>query len=348
VGADGAFEFTDLAVDEGIVYLASTPYGGIRYSSPVVTLSAEQPAAETDIVVYETTDDASGLAVDRMHWIVDAQPGGLVVGQIYSFGNQADRTFLGAPVEGADQPVTVAMYVPDGAEAIEFENGALGERFLQVGNWVYDTTPVVPGEGTRQVIIRYVLPYAGRSLDLAQEFRYPVQTMNLLIADLPELEVAAPGLEFASTEDLQGRPYQLWRTAGQVPDQLQVSLSGLLEAGDVDPRALEMGGAVAAASTASAALLEPWVVWFLGGLLVVTFGGVLLWSYRQGLVAASEQARDLRQQRETLLRRIAHLDDLHAVGEMNGETWRKERASLKAQLLDVSQRISEVTDRAAG
>ena len=344
VGMDGAFEFTDLAVDEGIVYLASTPYGGIRYSSPVVTLSAAQPATETDIVVYEGTDDASGLAIERMHWIVDSQPGGLVVGQIYSFGNQGDRTYLGAPVEGIDQPATIAMYVPEGVEAIEFENGTLGDRFRQVGNWVYDTTPVVPGEDTRQVIMRYVLPYAGRDLDLAQEFRYPVQTMNLLIADLPSLEVESPALEFASTETLQGRPYQLWRMQSAGPESLQVSLSGLLEAGDVDPRAFDTAGASAAGASASAAgvpLLEPWMVWLLASLLVVTFGGVLLGSHRQGLVSASEQSRELRQQRDVLIQRIAHLDDLHAMGELNDELWRKERAPLKAQLLDLSARMDE-------
>lgn len=344
VAADGSFAFTGLSVDPNIAYLASAPASGMRFSSPIVSLTNDQPEMETAITVYETTDDPSGIAIDRAHWIVDSQPGALIVGQIIFVGSDADRAYTGQTVEGVDEPVTVELSVPEGALEIGFENGTLGERFRQVGDRIYDTTPVIPGDSTKQIIMRYALPYDGSTIDLAQEFAYPVKSLDLLVGDLPGLQVEAPALANAGVQQFEGgQNYQMLRAEGLEPGLVEVSLTGLLPAGAVDPRAT---GATAGADAGvvvpgTIALMEPWMVWL--SALVVSLGlvGAVVWAWRQGRITSGDSKVELRRQRNDLLRRIAHLDDLRALGEMGDDTWRLQRVQLKAQLLEVSARLEQ-------
>jgi len=49
----------------------------------------------------------------------------------------------------------------------------------------------------------------------------------------------------------------------------------------------------------------------------------------------------MRRQRTELIQRIAKLDDLHAVGELNDANWQQQRARLKAELLTVASKLTE-------
>ena len=339
VGTDGRFEFRDLATDSSIVYFASSPSGGISYSSPVLTLSPEQPELETSIRIYESTDDPGGIGIDRLHWIIDSQPGALVVRQIIAFGSSADHAYLGQMVDGVDEPVTVAMMVPEGAIDITFENGVLGQRFRQVGNRIYDTTPMVPGEAVKQIIIGYALPYAGTQADIVQEFLYPVTQLNVLIADLPELEVSAPELLNVGSQDFQGSIYHILQGENLAASVVNVNLSGLLASGSIDPRAV--GATVDSGSTTSASELTPWIPYTLGALVLLVLAGAFIWAWQRGRISSGERQQELRRQQGEIIRQIAHVDDLHALGELSEEAWRGQRSQLKAQLLSIAGGLDE-------
>ena len=204
VSADGGFEFTDLALDSGgenpsLVYIVSAIMDDIRYTSPILTLTKDEPSVDTTVTAYGVTEDDSGLNLNRVHWIVDSQPGALIVLQMLEVSNLADRTYIGSKVDGLEAPVTVAFHVPSDAVELSFENGRLGERFLQIGNLVYDTTPVLPGKSTRQIVMQYAVPYEGDKAALEQAFEYPVNMVNLRITDLPGMDVAVDDLESLGT-----------------------------------------------------------------------------------------------------------------------------------------------------
>jgi hypothetical protein len=265
------------------------------------------------------------------------------VGEIFSFGNSGDRTYIGEPVEGINEPVTVGLRVPPDAEELTFENGALGGRFQQIGDMVYDTTPVLPGQGSRQIIMRYFIPHNSQSLDFAQSFLYPVDQMTLLIAELPQLQVAVPGFALASRETLQGQTYQLWQPEDMAPAQVTVNLTGLLQPGDIDPRVGQTNAVQAGTATSAAVvpLLAPWAPWVVGIVVVLVFAGVVVWSLQQRRMGASDRLHDLHAQRDELLKRIAHLDDRHAIQELDNALWQRERARLKAQLLYVTKLVDQ-------
>lgn len=339
-GADGQFEFAELAVEPNVVYLASVSSAGVRYSSPIVTLTAEQPEADTVVTVYEVTDDPSGINLDRVHWILDSQPGALVVLQVLEFGNNTDRTYVGEQVEGIEEPATVAFHVPAQAVELTFENGALGDRFRQAGDLFYDTTPLVPGRATKQIVMQYALPHEGDSVTLEQEFLYPVALINMLAADLPGLTIEAPALTSAGAQDFQGTSYQIWQAQQLAAGPVTLNLSGLLRSGDLDPRAAGGAGS-GSASTGTIAPFAPWMAWAMGLAVSLALAGVVAWSWREGRFESSDSPENLCLQRDELVRRVAHLDDLQVLGEVNHDEWRVQRAQLKNKLMEIDSRLAE-------
>ncbi|MEZ4637488.1 MAG: c-type cytochrome [Caldilineaceae bacterium] len=237
--ADGTFEFDGLPVDPGIFYLITTEHEGISYASDVLRFgqdtTLEGDAANTleaVVPIYDTSSDGSGVNITRMSWIVEHEPGALLIGQVVSFGNNSDTTFVGSEVAGADTPVTLEMPLPEGAEEIGLQDGAIGGVYRQVGNRIYDTRPVPPGDGMRQIFVRYRLPFDGDAITIQQPLDYNMSGLNLLVADLPELEVDAQAsngdLTFAGVQDIQGLSYLQWTAAAMQPQDFTLTFSGLI------------------------------------------------------------------------------------------------------------------------
>lgn len=348
VESGGEFAFGELSTDPELDYFVVVAAEGIRYNSPALGFTPEQSALQTEVVIYATTDDGAGVQIDQLHWIVDSRPGVVAIFEIYSFGNGGDRTFIGQTVDGLDVPVTAALHVPENAQEVAFENGVLGGRFQQVDNVVYDTAPVLPGQGTQQVIMQYLLPHDGTTLDFAQEFRYPVAAMNLLITELPQLQAAVPGFSITRRETLEGQSYQLWQPDGTVPSPVAVQMTGLLQAGEVDPRTVTAEGESVAAEVppglAVVPLLQPWMAWVVGSLVVVALATIIGWSFYQQRTGSRDRGQELRDQSADLIERIAHLDDRHAIRDLDDATWQQERAQLKAQLLYVNTQLQALAD----
>jgi mono/diheme cytochrome c family protein len=352
--AGGAFRFADLATDPNINYLATVATDGISYSSDFLTLSPLTPTLQSDVLVYGTTDDPSAVRINRSHWIVDQQPGAILGGAIYIFGNAGDRTFVGAPVEGVDRPVTAAVHVPPGAVEVALEGGELGDRFFQVGDIIYDTLPLLPGEGTRQIVVRYALPFDATAADLEQEFLYPVDQLNLLVASLPGLQVDAPALGSGEVQAMGEQEYLVFNKENFAPQTIDLALTGLLAAGSPDPRAPEAvaatenaggstTGAGAAAARQTAPPLPDWAIWFMLALVAAALLGVLGYALQRGTLDDHYTHSSLAELRETLIQRMAHLDDMHAMGQIGQAEWMHQRSYLKAQLVDVMQRLEGST-----
>jgi mono/diheme cytochrome c family protein len=340
LGADNTFVFEDLAVDPNVTYLATALADGISYSSDMVSLTPDQPTATTSINIYAVTDSPDAIRINRAHWILESQPGALVVAQIYLVGNDGERTFVGQTVEGVDVPVTVGFPVPADAVELTFENGALGNRFQRVGDMVYDTMPVVPGENTQQIIVQYALPYAGTSFDFKQAFTYPVDSLSLLVANYPNLRVDAPALTFDSIQNIQGSEYQVWGQDAFGPGAVEVKLQGLLERGAVDPRA---AGASTTDGAGQLATIDPpmeaWATWAMIAIVAAVMVGLVGVAMQRGAFAAVTTKRELQTLRDSLLTEIAHIDDRHALGQMSDTDWLRRRANLKTQLMDVVRRM---------
>lgn len=339
IDAGGNFTFTNLSVAPNFSYLAAAKWANIRYTSALIQITQDAPKVETTVTLYDTTTKAPAIRINRTEWIIDDQPGSVMVVQLYYFGADGDRTYLGAPPEGLPISATVGIKVPDGAEQVTFDGGELGVRFQQVGNRYYDTSPLMPGQGTNQIVVRYLMPYKGTSLTFSQPFLYPNDQVILLIAQLPQLQATvtpqggAPW-EVADKQDLQGRSYNIYQEASLPATSIQVELTGLLASDSADPR--DDTGAIV---SPPAAVFAPWMAWSIGGLSFLMLASVMFWTWRSGRVQISDSPPDLQKEMDDLARSIAQLDDRHALGQLDDDRWQLRRGQLKARLIEVAQRL---------
>lgn len=324
--AEGEFRFEGLALDPNVVYLVVTAYDDVQYSSPILSLTAEQPFVDTEITLHNRTDDPTGLFIDRVNWVVEPQPDGLLVGQILSFGLEGERTYTGSALDGVDMPVTVGIFVPPNAQDVQLENGVLGGRYHRQGNLIYDTVPIAPGPATHQLVVRYWVPIDAEPLTLRNEFIYPLNRITFLAADLPEVDLFVPGLEFMGLQDFQGMPFQMWQGDNLAPGPVPVHFMGLQATG---------GGSV------DVPILGTGAIFGMGGAVAVALAAAVVAGWRRGRLTPAQEKSGLAAQRAYLLQEIARLDDLYAAGAVDEETWQHERAQLKIQLLHVSVRLDE-------
>jgi mono/diheme cytochrome c family protein len=338
-GEDGRFIFEQVPVDPSLFYLVYTIYNDVRYSSPVLRFGAEavpDSRLEVTLPVYETTEDLSAISINRMSWIVEHDPGSLLIGQVVAFGNSGDRAVAGAQRQGIDVPVTVSIPLPPGATEIGLQDGIIGGVYRLVDNVLYDTRPVPPGEGTRQIFVRYRLPYAGTSAEIQQPLPYPVEGLNLLVAVLPNLQVSAtaPNAQLMADgeQSIQGFLYRQWTGSRLSPQPITLQLNGLLAEGAQDPRV-----PLAAPQTTAAVVpqLDPMIAMAVGGGLLVLLAGVVVWRWRSRDMDTTATNDDLEARRVQLTEMIVELDEQHELGEIDDTEWQSQRSALKRALLAV-------------
>ncbi|MYH62092.1 MAG: c-type cytochrome [Caldilineaceae bacterium SB0675_bin_29] len=352
IGADGSFDFDNLPVDEGFYFLVETEHRNVRYTSPILAFSGPDftegrtgpESIRTTLPVFETTTDPAGLHVTRANWIIEHEPGNLLIGQLYTFGNRSGRTFTGTEGELFDVPVTLAVPLPEGAQEVEIQDGMVGEAYRMGQQTIFDTRPVLPGPGSRQIFVRYRLPYAGESVQTSFPVPYETESLNLLVADLPGLEVdiavGGESLEATGEETVQSVLFRLWSAPVSGDHPVVISLRGLIAAGGSDPRPAR-NTQPNRELPISAPPLDYRIPLAFGG--VVTFAllaSLLLFVYRER-TRSPLTGEQLAARREELIDRIARLDDLHALGELEEGAWRKKRAELKRELIDIALAVSK-------
>lgn len=313
--AEGAFAFEAVDFGPERQFVASTEYQGVDYTSAPAAMrptAGDAPAAlDLPLSVYETTGDRSVLAITQAHVFLEfTDPGQATVGVLYTFSNSGDRTLAAL----ADDPLQISL--PAGAAGLSVQGGRPNETYFPNEQGFGLAAVVPPGEGTQQVLFSYRLPYDG-GLSFAQPMDYPVQVLNLLIADT-SVSVTGPALQNEGIQAFQGEQFQNF-THGPLAagEQMEFTVSGepgvrtgpetnpLAPSPTLDTRNLATG---------------------LGGLALVLMGlGYLLYRRRP----AAPQSRD------ELLQALADLDDDFADGGLPEADYQRERARLKAELVRV-------------
>ncbi len=355
IGEEGSFEFKNLPVDEGFYFLVETEHRNVRYTSSILAFSGPNftedrigpERIDTTLPVFETTTDAGGLHVTRANWIVEHEPGSLLVGQLYTFGNNSGRTFVGSESDLFDVPVTLAIPLPDNAQEVEIQDGSVGEAYRMSQQTLYDTRPVLPGAGSRQVFVRFRLPYTGESVQVSLLVPYEAEVLNLLVADLPGLEaeftVEEESLEPAGQETIQGVLFRSWSAPVASSSSVNLSLRGLIAAGGSDPRP-DRDRQPNRELPVSTPPLDVRVPLAFGGVVTLVLLASLLLFVRREKTRRPPSAEQLAARREELIDSIARLDDLRALGELEERSWIRKRTSLKRELIDIA--LAESKSRA--
>lgn len=321
---EGLYRFENVAMPPERAFLSSVNYKGVVYGSDVAVASDPEKPIELVITVFETTTDTSALMVDRLHIFFDFSiPENVQVVELYVIRNMSNRTVVAAEEDG---PV-VRFNLPIGASNLQFEDGALGERYILTEQGFADTQPIRAGADNHQVVFAYTLPYP-RKLTFTQPQSLAVNSAVILV---PEgVKLRGEKLVDEGLRDMQGASYQMY-TMGSLPAGKLINL--------------EISGKPKSAGATS---LDTQTSLMIGigalGLALIVAG---VWLYRrERMQPADEEEFEEESEQiveedepepdpEQLMDAIIALDDLYKAGELPEEAYRQRRAELKAQLEQV-------------
>lgn len=323
VKTDGKFQFADVELKTGRVFVASVKYQNVEFASSPIHSADLGKSAQVDlpITVSESSTDASALSAQRAHIFFDfSEPGKIQVAELFVVVNPTDNAVV--PVDSKTPSLVFGL--PEGAENLQFQDGVLGERFVQTPNGFGDLMEVMP-KGMHQVLFGYVLPYTNNKITLKIPFTLPVDSVVVMSP--------ANGINVESST---------LRSSGQrVVDDVSINMftgSDFAKGSILDVTV--SGQPEVPASTAAGTSSNQGLLIGLG-----VFGAVLIlagvWLFRQKKVEAvededgDEEASE--ESEESLLDAIVALDDLFQAGKLPEAAYQSRRAELKARLKAIKE-----------
>jgi hypothetical protein len=331
VDGSGRFRFEGLETGAGYSYVVYAEYLGIQYGSDELAFESGQTELPADIAIYETTPSDEGISLYRIHFVVTTLGGELEVNEVQSFSNSGDRTYIGAEPAAGAQRTTVRFAAPAGAQDPVPDDEMSSGRFVKTATGFADTLPVIPGQGTQQVVLTYYLPYSSASTLLTTNFLYPAKTVNVFVSDT--------GVEMVSDRMI---------LMGQMGSGAQAYVGYVAQnfaAGDT--LTLEFKGKSSGGSSTTlpaGGMSNNGYALIFGGLALLLIALALAYPMlRRKQTAAPEAATQgpCGNECEQLMVSIADLDDLFEAGELDSETYQNRRQALKARLLEIQGTAQE-------
>lgn len=338
----GAFRFEAVEMQAEWTFAAMLTYNDVTFFSGPAPVLPDQDQITLPLTVYETTTDTAAVRVSQLHTFLEYVGGEVTVAEVYVLSNTVDRVVAGGVTLPDGRVATLEFAVPDGANKVSFEANESKSRFgmLDAGRFA-DTAPLLPGEGTAQVVVDYSLPYQA-GMALAHPILYPVDGLNVIQRAEAGVDITGPALAAPVTQTMgDGVRYAVY-TSGELaaPAGLSLALTG--RPNEVAPAA---AGSSAAPVPGLGAEPERLALPIAGGLLgLALIGGGVWWlrrSTRQDAEPEPTRAGDASTRPASddewnhLVRAIAELDAAHERGELADQDHAAARANLKARARDL-------------
>jgi hypothetical protein len=317
LGPDGAYEFTDPPLIDGMQFYVTVKYETVEFASAGATYDGKTTSFDQPVTVYETTPDTGKLSLDQFHTIVDFSTAGSVqFYEIYVLTNSG----------------TSAVVVPSDGHTLPFirlpENAVQPSLFPAQGSAALlsaDSGVAFP-PGTQQyaLVSFFSMPYNGK-IELTQPFVLPVAAETVLV---PEgVTVRSSQLTDGGTQTIQGATYHQYNAAALAAGQsLSMTISGTSQ--------------TASTSTAASRPLSLMIGIGAFGVALIAAGVYLFLRDRarkdeEGVEEGDETEDDedaLGNNPERITDAIIVLDEQFKAGELNKGAYEKRRAALKERL----------------
>ena len=313
---EGYVEFQDVPVLEGRVFFASISFGGAVYRSNSLQITQDSSDLILQIQVFDITTDDAGLAIDRLHVLIDfPSPDLIQISEIYIISNYGDATVV---AEEPGQSV-LTFPLPDGASNLEFENGVLGQRFIKTSDGFGDTISIPPGSGVYQILVYYNLLYPKARLDFSQAMNYPV---SAVVAMTPANLVKIKGnfLKDIGIQAIASGEVQVYSGEGiGRGENLEFSITGKLDS-PVDNQF----------SVSDSVNVYVIGLGILGTGLILA--GILIYIRNRKINSEPQIVIATSDEKNQILDSIIALEDLYNEGEISEKDFLKKRDDLKLKL----------------
>jgi hypothetical protein len=324
VQPDGTYSFQGVEFAIGRAFIASVNYNGMDFDSSMVVVEAGK--IELDLPIsLETSSDTSVLVVDNMHVLFDFSiPNTIQVAQFFVISNPTTKTVAPA-IAGA---TLLSFDLPQGATNLQFQDGAIGQRYIQTAKGFADTFSIPPDTQVAQPfqeVFAYELPYKA-SLNLTLPIPMDIANVSVLLpsngTNLHSSQLQSAGPMNATG----GATYNVY-SAAALPkgSTLSMTISGQPD---------NVPATASGANNLRSILISAGVF-----LLVLVAGG--LWLFRARvfvkagpvaeLVPASVSSSE-DEDPDALIDEIAALDDLFKAGSLPEAAYQERRRDLKERL----------------
>jgi hypothetical protein len=331
--ASGKFRFEGLDTNPELEYWPEAVYLDVKYSSEqAYQFTADGTPLDAVLLVYETTEDDSAVTLDSAHFIMESFGQVLRISEIHLYGNAGDRTYVGK--SGEEGRTTLFIPLPDNAVGLAFDQEESSDRYIEVDGGFMDTEPVPPGQETALEFFSYHLVVSGDNLPLERQFAYPVNTLNILVAQ-PGLALRSDQLQAMGPQSFQGREYDFYALQGLAPDTPLVM--ELLPSADAS--ASSDMPATTAETDLTAGGPQPGNQGLLRGigfgLTGLAVAGVFFYAVSNRrpparAVAAPDLTTNARSR--SLLGELADLEEAYAAGKIDDATYERQRAEKYEEL----------------
>jgi hypothetical protein len=349
--AQGVLRFEGLENKPGRTFDVMATVGPTVYSAEQISPQAGQSEYKAAITIYGTTKDTSKLRVERLHNFVEFINRQQVrTTEIYVLSNGGDRTIEGGETTADAKAVTLRFNLPAGAEQVRFDGGEIGTRFFRTPDGFLDAQGVPPGQRSSQVMVSYVLPYAGR-VHLEHQVNYPVLGTDVILPAGAGITLAGNGLQAHGMQQApNGTAMQIFsgtelpsgaRLAYDLSGELSASQASLLDGGAAqDGSAQVPAGALGSlAWTLRTSVGGSPLSSALTGFGMLLIAVALFWwlRMRAGRSAAESIIWEPGTDHSALIQAIADLDDAQAAGQIDLEEYRQQRRRLLNDILTLPE-----------
>ncbi|MCA9873913.1 MAG: c-type cytochrome, partial [Anaerolineales bacterium] len=331
IGTDGSYSFDLTDVQPDWVFLVSTDYNNIGFSSDAARLERANPELTLPVTVFNTTTDPNVVTIDQMHILLNFANDQLQVDEFYVFSNGATSVFVGE--SGDPEAGTLQISLPEGAENVSFQR-ALGSmdqtipanEMIQTADGWADTFPLNPGPSGLNLIVSYDLPYDGGAT-LSRPIHYQVTNANVIMQDAG-VSAAGEGFEDLGVQNMGGNNFATYNRDNIAPGTtLDLTLDGR-------PQVTTASGSTVQAGNNNMDLI-------IGGISLLVVAGLAVFTVRtwrsRSEYEDDEEADedDVDEEREQLLQAIVDLDESFEQGQIKESDYAARRAELKAALAEI-------------
>jgi hypothetical protein len=233
--ADGHFVFQGLDPNSQEHYVIGAEYTEVAYYSDWIVLTPITPTVSISLPVYETTTSDSGIVMQPVHLLVSFSEGKIRVQEIVFVENQSARSYIGQPEATLNNRlVSLRFSLPKEATELEFADASTEDGILRMPEGFVETRPVSPGRWS--YIYSYSLNYTGAAYDFHKTLFYPLQNLNLLVADTG-VSVESQQLVSKGRRETQSGAFLYWSADSLARgSELLVSFRKLPPGGTVEVR----------------------------------------------------------------------------------------------------------------
>jgi hypothetical protein len=226
-GPEGVIEFEDVVVEKELFYVVMVTYQGATYYSDPVEAQQDGMLDPIDVGIYETTSNPTEVRADLFYLVFGFGQGGLTVSEIYGLSNLGERTVANTFTLEDGEGATFNVSLPMDAANLSFPSASPNRYVTSEGGFV-DTQPLVPGVGSGQIRVNYILPYESE-ITFSRSLPFRADEINVYIPHESGVSMTVREAEYLGVEIIgeANVAYEVYRLGPLTEGELvEVTLSG--------------------------------------------------------------------------------------------------------------------------